>query len=188
MRPENNPFAIALTHALKTRNANALQPLVKHTVHEYAKARFFGAAEPVNYAALEAVAWEAFFCCRVRSSSMLLAAGLPIETKLHSPCDRGKQYTLLEAAVHGCEISRAAQAKLVELLLAAGAVYNRTPQSDWRHPKPIMAFVRKPAVARAFMKRGVPVRAFTGMNRNLRHQLERGLSVIPIGGLGEGGC
>ncbi len=183
-----NVYALALAHALKTRNADALQLLVKHTMHEFAKARFFGAVEPVNYAALEAVAWEAFFCCRVRSSMMLLAAGLSIETKLGAPGDRGQQYTLLEAAVHGFETSRAAQAKLVELLLAAGAVYDRTPQSDWRHPKPITAFVRKPAVARAFMKRGVPVRAFTGMHRNFRQQLERYLSVIQVWGLGEGGC
>lgn len=174
MSPESNYF-LALRHALETNNAGAIESLVQRAYKAYAKALFFGARQPRIYTDLIFIAWQCVEHCEVRSTRLLLAAGLPIESILLSRVPHCNRFTVLETAV--CAYyplgGVAAQTELIDLLLAAGASYTREIQhnSHFRVPAPITSFVRTTAVARVFMKHGVAKSAFTGMRRDIRARL-----------------
>lgn len=174
--PTESTYYLALQHALETHNVAAVKSLVQRAIKAYTKALFFGARQPGIYTDLIFTAWRCVNYCEVRPTRLLLAGGLPVESILLSRAPHCNRFTVLATAV--CAYTRlagtAVQAELIEMLLEAGADYTREIQPNsslYRPPAPIFSFVRTTAVARVFMKRGMPKNAFTRMRKDIRARL-----------------
>ncbi|MCU1329952.1 MAG: hypothetical protein JWN34_5322, partial [Bryobacterales bacterium] len=95
MSPESN-YYLALQHALETNNVGAIESLVQRAMQAYAKALFFGARQPRIYTDLNFIAWKCVNHCEVRTTRLLLAAGLPIESILLSRVPHCNRFRVLE--------------------------------------------------------------------------------------------
>lgn len=172
------PFHRHYVRALTTGNIPALRKLIRRALRAKPQKKYFttdGTRKPLTpFEELVTSVWRTIESVHIEHCRLFLKAGLSPNLLMPDVegMNHGIYFTPLELAVFGNEdIDQARQAEMVEMLIAAGGDYRREIYPGYGllgnpHLETITGWVRSVDVARVFMTRGVPVKAFDMLRRS----------------------